>query len=120
MEKTYAAALERLIKAGENETVLFEKLSRHLAAVGRAKLLPRIARELCTRAARARAAAPVVEIAREEDREPALREAGHLGFAGEVRVNHSLIRGWRAKKSGTLVDRSAKRALVDIYRNITT
>jgi F0F1-type ATP synthase delta subunit len=39
--------------------------------------------------------------------------------ATDVQVNPSLIKGWRILQKDTLIDRSAKKSLVDLYTNIT-
>lgn len=96
------------------------KLIMHLKSAGRMSMLPRIARELKKVAARRQALAPRVEVAREKDAHEALTEAAKEGIvAKHADVNPSLIRGWRAQSHGTLIDRSAKRALVKIYQKVT-
>lgn len=76
----------------------YPELKAHLERTGRIKLLPAILRELRTKEARQKLLAPRKET---------------------VKENPSLISGWRSLENGVLVDRSAKRALVDIYRKIT-
>ncbi|MFZ1075242.1 MAG: F0F1 ATP synthase subunit delta [Minisyncoccia bacterium] len=96
------------------------KLIVHLKSMGRMKMLPQIARELRKIAARREALQPVVEVAREKEAAAALRAAAESGIsARHARVNPDLIHGWRAQKDGVLVDRSAKRALIHMYQNIT-
>jgi F0F1-type ATP synthase delta subunit len=120
MEKQYALALSRQIMAGADEKALVEGLVAHLTRDGRTKLLPGILRELKALEARKHKLAPSVEVASASESSHALKEAQALGIsATEVTVNPSLIRGWRAQKSGTLIDRSAKQALVDLYQRIT-
>ncbi len=110
------AALEDERKAEE----IVERLIAHLASSGRVKLLPQIHAELRRIAARRTALAPRVEVASEHEATAALAAARHAGIdARTAVVNRSLIRGWRARARGVLVDRSAKAALVDIYRNVT-
>lgn len=97
-----------------------EKLIAHLKSVGRIKMLGDILRELRTLVARRRAARPVLEIADQKESTGALAAARAAGFTvADARVNESLIRGWRVRGEGRLLDRSAKRALVDIYTNVT-
>ncbi len=111
-----AASLED--KEAADETVA--KLIRHLKSAGRLKMLPQIVSELRKVAARRAAHKPVLEIAHEKDKAHALKEAAEAGIKAErVVVNHSLIRGWRAREAGKLIDRSGKRALVEIYQKIT-
>ncbi|KND51916.1 MAG: hypothetical protein ABA06_01500 [Parcubacteria bacterium C7867-001] len=120
MEKEYAHAIARSLTAGADEKKLFDGLMRHLKSVGRVKLLPRILRELKRDLVRASAHAPHVEAASEDDAAAAKKAAASVGIAvKKVEVNPSLIMGWRARLGSSLVDVSAKRALIDIYRNIT-
>lgn len=69
----------------------------HLKRTGRMKLLPSVLRELRIEEARANKLAPRMETSVD---------------------NPSLISGWRKLENGVLTDRSAKSALIDIYRNI--
>ena len=77
----------------------YETFITHLRRTGRLKLLPQVLQELRRAEARGRKLAPYKETAHE---------------------NVSLISGWREIKEGMLTDHSAKGALVEIYRNITT
>jgi len=120
MEKEYAIALSRQHAAGTDEKALVDGLVAHLKAAGRMKLLPGILRELRALMAQRAKLAPSVEAASEGEKAPALAAARAAGIdASEATVNPSLIRGWRARAGGTLVDRSAKQALVDLYQRIT-
>ena len=78
--------------------ITFAELKAHLEKSGRIKLLPQILRELKLRAAREQALAPRRESARE---------------------NPSLIAGTRTFENGILTDHTAKRALIELYQNIT-
>lgn len=121
MQRTYAAALMRLRKGtGVSESALVKNLVAHLRERGRLKLLPGIARELRALYAREKTRTSVLEVAHAADTEEARHAARRAGIEAEdIRVNHALIRGWRATSHGVLVDTSAHRALVDLYRNIT-
>ena len=70
----------------------------HLKRTGRLKLLPQVLRELRAEEARQERLAPKKETAKE---------------------NPSLISGYRTIENGVLTDRSAKRALLDIYQKVT-
>jgi hypothetical protein len=62
-----------------------------------------------------------VEVAHQKDAAHALKEAKEFGIEAEhAHVNASLLAGWRGRKGGILIDRSAKRALIDLYRTITS
>ncbi|MBU6214610.1 hypothetical protein KGM48_02085 [Patescibacteria group bacterium] len=96
------------------------KLILHLKSSGRLKMLPQIARELRKVAARRHSFRPFVEVAHLKEAPAALRAANDAGIpAAHASVNHALIHGWRARGRGVLIDRSAKRALLSLYQNIT-
>lgn len=120
MEKEYALALKESLRRGTDEAKLVGGLVAHLKTEGRTKLLPGIVRELKALQARDAKAGPIVEVASEAESASALASAKEAGIeAASASVNPSLIRGWRARKNGILVDRSAKQALVDLYQKIT-
>jgi F0F1-type ATP synthase delta subunit len=121
MQKLYAKAIDDLAhRDGANAKELVKSLTTHLKASGREKLLPGILRELKVLEARRTKLAPTVEVASEKESEAALKEAKVQGItAAKAHVNHSLIRGWRARSGGTLIDASAKQGLIDLYRNVT-
>lgn len=119
MQKVYADALMRL-QGSAKEAELTENLIAHLKREGRMKLLPGILAELKRRDVRSRALAPVLEVAHESDKAAAQAALKAEGVAAaHVRVNHSLLQGWRLKSANTLIDQSGKRALIDLYRKIT-
>lgn len=121
MEKQYAQALFNLLHRSEEDSEqLFAKLEAHLDTVGRTKLLPHIYRELHKLETAEERQKESIEIAREADRNSATVELTSLGIVGEPVVNPSLITGWRAKGNGSLIDHSGKRALLDLYQQITT
>ncbi len=117
----YAAKIAELAQLDESRAMAaVEKLIGELKARGEEKQLVELLRELKTAFARHAALAPVVEVGRKEDEAAALRAAHESGItAKHAVVNPSLIRGWRARSGGTLVDRSGKRALIDLYRKVT-
>lgn len=120
MNRAYAYALSSLAaKDGASHKKIADGLIRHLKARGRLKLLPRIASELRVMTLRKHALAPSVEAASEHEKTAAIRAAKAAGIeAKTITVNPSLIRGFRVRSGGTLLDRSGKRALVDLYRKI--
>ena len=120
MEKLYAKAIENLLAKGTDAKKLVTNLSAHLKASGRMKLLPGILRELKILEAYKAKLAPTVEVAHEKEGHRALAEAKSLGIAAvKAHVNHDLIRGWRGRSGAMLVDRSAKQALIELYRKVT-
>lgn len=121
MEKAYAQALQSALAKGASEDAVADSLIAHLKEAGRLKLLPKILRELTNLRARSQTVAARVEVASDAEAASALKEAEALGIhAKEAVVNTALIRGWRARLGSTLVDRSAKRALIDLYRRIAS
>lgn len=119
MEKIYAQAIQRALKNSDEKSVV-KGLLGHLKERGRMKLLPGILRELKSESLRGRNLEGSVEVASEKEAKAALLAAKAEGIdATRAVVNESLISGWRATGNGLLIDRSAKRALVDLYRQIT-
>ena len=122
MDKLYAKAIDHLAhQEGADTKSLTASLVKHLHEAGRSKLLPGILRELKVIEARREKLIPTVEVASEKEAAHALAEAKAAGInATKAHVNHALIKGWRARSGGTLIDKSAKRGLIDIYRNVTS
>lgn len=120
MEKHYAQALESLLAKGGDTKKIVAQLMIHLKTSGRMKLLPGILRELKVLEARKAKLAPQVEVASEKESHAALSAAKKLGVeVAKAQVNHDLLKGWRARSGATLIDRSAKQGLIDLYRTIT-
>ncbi|HEX2792213.1 MAG TPA: hypothetical protein VHO23_00655 [Candidatus Paceibacterota bacterium] len=121
MEKAYAAALQEALEKGIDEQKLVAWLVTHLKAEGRSKLLPGILAELKALNAREAKSAARLEVASEGEKAEALKEAKQAGIESPlVTINPDIIRGWRAQEGGMLIDRSGKKALVELYRNIVT
>lgn len=77
----------------------FDAFLAHLKRTGRLKLLPQVLRELQEEKVRAKFLAPRTETAQD---------------------NEALISGERTLKDGMLVDTTGKRALLEIYKKITS
>ncbi len=108
------------MREGATDESVVAGLVRHLKETGRMKLLPGIVRELKRLQAREQKNAPVLEVAHENDIEAAHAALKTAGITpAQTIVNTSLIRGWRVRANGTLMDRSAKQSLIDIYQKIT-
>jgi len=121
MEKEYAQALFSLAqKPNASADDLVNKLRKNLQDTGREKLLPRILRELKRIEARAESFGEALEVASDAERASAQKEARQLGIAADAQVNPELISGWRARSGSRVIDRSGKRALVELYRRIVT
>jgi F0F1-type ATP synthase delta subunit len=122
MEKLYAKAIDDLVHhKGGDVKKLVAALVTQLKSSGRTKLLPGIVRELKVLEARRAKTAPTLEVASEKEAPAALAAAKAEGIdVAKAHVNHALIKGWRARSGGQLIDRSAKRSLVDLYRKVTS
>lgn len=121
LAEQYARAIVDLAeKPGADPAAISTKLNEHLAKTGRMKLAPRIAAELGRLRERSKATAPTLEVASKEEIAAAKADAEALGVAAEPVVVPSLIHGWRISNGSQLTDRSAKRALIDLYRSITS
>jgi F0F1-type ATP synthase delta subunit len=120
LQTTYAKAIDRLVASGTNQGGIADSLVAHLKSRGRLKLLPGILNELKASEARHKTSDARVEVASEKESAAALRAAKEAGIdVAQAHVNHSLLHGWRAQTKGMLIDRSGKRALLDLYRRIT-
>ena len=109
-----------MLRGGADEAALVSGLVKNLKTEGRLKLLPGILRELKGLAAAEAKRSARVEVASSEEAAEALASARKEGIdASDATINPSLIRGWRAQDNGLLIDRSAKKALVDLYQKIT-
>lgn len=117
MHKAYAKALDSLLVSGMKEEEVFKKLITHLKESGRMKLLPQLLRELKTEGKRKQAREPMLEVASEGEVKSAEKT---VGMKVKAIVNPPLIRGWRLTTADTLIDRSGKRALIDLYRKVTS
>lgn len=119
MKKAYAKALDNLIRdRGMREDEAYEKLVTHLRATGRMKILPELLAELKTLQARQQSKGPLLEVASASEAAAAEAAAKKEGVEAKAVVNPSLVRGWRLTTADTLIDRSGKRALIDLYRSI--
>ncbi len=120
MEKVYAQAVIELEAKGVKTPELTKHLIAHLTKAGRLKLLPKILRELKKIDARHAKEWSALEVASDADTAHAKKELESMGVhVGEVKKNPSLIKGWRILQKDTLIDRSAKKSLVNLYTNIT-
>ncbi|HEX8591447.1 MAG TPA: F0F1 ATP synthase subunit delta [Candidatus Paceibacterota bacterium] len=120
MQRAYAKAIDDLLRNhGMREEEVFKKLHTHLAATGRLKLLPQLLTELRTLAKRNESHEALLEAASENEIPAAERAARKEGITAKAVVEPSLVSGWRLVTGDVLIDRSGKRALLDLYRAIT-
>ena len=121
MNHTYAKTIARLAaREHARPKDIVSGLVAHLKTHGRLKLLPAILREVRMTHLRKQETLPSIEAASEKEGIAAKRTVAAEGMEiGKMTINPSLIRGWRAQGGGILIDRSAKRSLIELYRNIT-
>lgn len=127
MENEYAQALWETIQKGKVPHEAVRALHAYLLEKGRVALMPRIALAFRRIAERERArSGTTLSVARATDEHAALRETKDLlsemdvsqGDV-EVRVDESLVGGWRLEGRETLVDASFKKNLLDMYNRAT-
>src|SRR5262245_50835044 len=118
IEQTYAQALFDLLQNGEKPKSAVTKIHESLKAKGRAALMPAIGRAFERLAQReALKNTSVLVVARKQDESKARKESGAKD--AEVRVDESLIGGWKLFDKGTMRDESWKTALLSIYNAST-
>lgn len=111
---------EALALDGPSQEKVFDAVLAHLKSTGRKELLRDIHTELRKTHFRQVARAPKVFVASTKEAAGALAAANREGIHAEkALIDPSLIRGWRASEAGTILDRSAKRALISIYQKLT-
>lgn len=127
METAYAQALWKMVQNGLPEGKAVHAIHALLTRSGRQGLLPKIGRAFARIAARDQARTEVVlTVAREKDAHTAQKEAKEF-FSSirvdsedvAVRVDDSLIGGWRLEGRDHLVDSSFKKQLLSIYNHAT-
>lgn len=122
MEHAYAQALWKLIDSGQEPREAVRRVRDALEKSGRGALLPRIARAVRRIAQLAESGKPTLTVAGDAQRNASLHEATkQLSLTGSfaVRVDETLIGGWRYEERGRLVDTSYKGQLLDIYNRAT-
>lgn len=127
METAYALALWKMIEGGMKPKETVMKLREALGKRGRVNLTPKIARAFARIAEREhRKRVVTLSVAREKDALKAEREVKdilqELGVSAKdmkVRVDDSLIGGWRLEGRERLIDASYKELLLSIYNRAT-
>ena len=114
------AILEASNGAHKDANAFLESIITHLKQTGRSKMLPAILREVKQQSSQKTSTDTVLEVASKEETASAKKALEAEGIAPKhTHVNPDLIRGWRVRTKDTLIDRSGKKALIDLYRNIT-
>jgi len=130
MEKAYAQALWQMIESGMEPAKAVQAIHAQLQAQGREALMPRIARSFEHLAARESARDTItLTVADKAHEHTAHKEASaHVATLGrsdlpksqiEVKVDPTLIGGWRLEGQEHLVDASYKKHLLAIYNAAT-
>jgi len=122
MEHAYAQALWKLIDSGQDPKEAVRRVKEALQKSGRVALMPRIARAISRIVERAERGRPTLTLASESDRSASVGEArSKLSIPEDVvvRVDESLIGGWRYEERGRLVDTSYKAQLLEMYNRAT-
>ena len=116
MNRSYAKTVLRLAaREHARPKDIVSGLVLHLKTHGRLKLLPAILRDVRTTHMRRQGLLPSLEAATEKEGIAAKKAAVAEGVeTRETVINPSLIRGWRARTGGILIDRSAKRSLIEL------
>lgn len=116
-EALYRAHKEDSSRDAEHVASLIEILRRER----RAALLPGILRALNRRFEQELRQLPEVTVARKEDTVRYAQEIEEAGFSGApIRIDSSIIGGWRARRNSTLVDASHKSSLISLFNRITS
>jgi F0F1-type ATP synthase delta subunit len=113
MEKLYAQVLWRILDNGMDHAHAVSSLAKVLKRDGRMALMPKIAKAF-RRIAQAQAAkSPRIFVARSAEITHAQKASGHPNAS--VTVDETLIGGWRLESAESIIDRSFKKYLLDIY-----
>ncbi len=124
METAYAQALWKMIDGGMDHAKAVKSLHQILVAKGRSVLMPRIARAFERIAAREIARSGMtLTVAHAKDEQHAKTAAKkalsalHADMPKHLhlKVDDSLIGGWRLEGAGHLIDASYKKQLLSIY-----
>ena len=114
MEKAYAQVLWELLQKGERPKEAVTKIHLALAARGRVSLMPAIGRAFQRLAQReAQKNRSVLVVAKKQDESKARRESD--AKVAELKIDETLIGGWKLFDKGQLIDESWKSALLSIY-----
>lgn len=122
METTYAQALYTAIAQGTEPKKAIHALVERLKRESRIGLLPRIAKAFARVGEREHAKTrTTLYVAREHDAHTSIAAAGRFAAVEkhDVRVDETLIGGWRLESGDKLVDASYKKHLLDIFNRVT-
>lgn len=124
--RDYALGMKDMLKEGNTLESLLTSLESVLARRGQEKLKPRILRELSRLLEKHDEHQTVVIVTNEDDLhtfKDEIKDAEHaLKVTGKTVpvTDPSIVGGFIVRTQNAQIDRSYKRALIDLYRNITT
>lgn len=115
MHETYAKALLELVNRGTTPKEAVASIRKVLSKSGKASLFPSIAKSVARLAGREmRMKGTVLVVAKEADAAEAKERSGEKD--AKVRIDPTIIGGWRLESAEELRDASYKRALLEIYQ----
>ncbi len=115
--RVWAKAFIQVIEAGKSPKEALENMKNALKRQGKLKILPKILLEIKKQLQKQERRLPKLTVANEK----ALDEAKALIENPEnvkVITDDTLIGGYIFEKNGHMIDKSFKRALLDLYRRI--
>ena len=122
MENAYAQAILTLIDSGHAPDEAVRRVKQSLERSGRLSLFPRIARAVVRLSEKQAGRMPKLFVADEASKASAKKEvAAALSLEADIPavIDETLIGGWRYVENGTLMDRSYKQQLLDMYHRAT-
>lgn len=126
METAYAQALWKMVEDGMEPKKAVHALHAELTKTGRASLMRRILRAFERIAERElRKEQATLTVAREHDERHAKSAVKEVLAELEVEskdlktlIDDTIIGGWRLEAKGTLIDRSYKKQLMELYNRV--
>lgn len=123
MEEVYARVLKELLDSGKNPKQAVSLVQKALGSKGASGLLPRVGRAFARLMAREeRKKGIILSVADKKDEARARKEAAEFipkEAEVQVRIDDTLIGGWRLNGGGHLVDASFKKQLLSMYNHAT-
>jgi len=114
----YAKAMLELAKSGKSDDDIVKGLLKSLKARGSLALLPKVANAYTRLLNKDSSARPVLTVARESDVKEALSLSG-TDAGIDIKIDDSIIGGYRLEEGGKLLDNSFKAKLLQAYRSAT-
>ena len=116
--EVYAKAMHTLSAQGVSAAEIVAGATASLKARGMLRLLPQVLSSFKRLAVRASSKGAVLTVAREAD-VAAFKGVAAIDAETAVKVDESIIGGYRLESKGKLIDNSFKTHLLEAYRNAT-